>query len=307
MLSFNCWSSSLIIISCHCNVNLPLYNFGTKANPKMTCTYCILAQGIGNKCKTKKHREKRKHQQCGIGVTCPEPHLQSWTALWEEKARAVEGTEVRLSHRTFIMIRLKQIASDQIEERAKDEVRASLIIFTVLCATIRFAPILILETTNYEPLSALVPRSTTPGKEREGENRNGVEIGRKKEKEEDPRPRRLCVTQQTEQRAGNQARMQPAKGSTVPPKHMPSWGPSELIRAISQPVDGAAAQMRDRYEGHEYVDMDVTMNVNVTVTVTVDVVVMVEMHAHLQTPLIAPANGHRLIPKAAFGQLAASA
>ncbi|KAH8391907.1 hypothetical protein KR215_008287 [Drosophila sulfurigaster] len=41
------------------------------------------------------------------------------------------------------MMRLKQIGPDHIEERAKDEVRASLIIFTALCATIRLAPILI--------------------------------------------------------------------------------------------------------------------------------------------------------------------
>ncbi|XP_034473796.1 uncharacterized protein LOC117781165 [Drosophila innubila] len=46
------------------------------------------------------------------------------------------------------MIRLKQIASDQIEERAKDEVRASLIIFAVLCATIRLTPILLRKLTS---------------------------------------------------------------------------------------------------------------------------------------------------------------
>jgi len=41
-------------------------------------------------------------------------------------------------------------------------------------------------------------------------------------------------------------------------------------------------------------DMNVDMDVNVTVNVTVNV--NVDMHAHLQTSLIAPANGHRLIP-----------
>ncbi|KAH8263405.1 hypothetical protein KR044_008711 [Drosophila immigrans] len=41
------------------------------------------------------------------------------------------------------MMRLKQIGSDHVEKRAKDEVRASLIIFTALCATIRLTPILL--------------------------------------------------------------------------------------------------------------------------------------------------------------------
>jgi len=46
------------------------------------------------------------------------------------------------------MIRLKQIASDQVDERAKDEVRASLLIFTVLCVSIRVVPILIRKLTS---------------------------------------------------------------------------------------------------------------------------------------------------------------
>ncbi|XP_064538130.1 uncharacterized protein LOC135428211 [Drosophila montana] len=41
------------------------------------------------------------------------------------------------------MIRLKQIEPAQVEIRAKDEVRASFIVFAVLCATIRLAPYLL--------------------------------------------------------------------------------------------------------------------------------------------------------------------
>lgn len=41
------------------------------------------------------------------------------------------------------MIRLKQLEPDSIVERAKDEVRANFIVFAVLCATIRFVPIVL--------------------------------------------------------------------------------------------------------------------------------------------------------------------
>ncbi|KAH8412013.1 hypothetical protein KR222_006641 [Zaprionus bogoriensis] len=41
------------------------------------------------------------------------------------------------------MIRLKAAEPDHIADRAKDEVRASFIVFAVLCATIRIAPILL--------------------------------------------------------------------------------------------------------------------------------------------------------------------
>ncbi|KRG03268.1 uncharacterized protein LOC26527146 [Drosophila mojavensis] len=41
------------------------------------------------------------------------------------------------------MMRVKQIEPAQVEMRAKDEVRASFIVFAVLCAAIRITPFLL--------------------------------------------------------------------------------------------------------------------------------------------------------------------
>ncbi|XP_032592282.1 uncharacterized protein LOC116805293 [Drosophila grimshawi] len=46
------------------------------------------------------------------------------------------------------MMRLKELELDQVEERAKEEVRSAFIVFGVICATIRLVPILLRRLTS---------------------------------------------------------------------------------------------------------------------------------------------------------------